>query len=133
MRCGVRFLTEPSTRERKDLCCMFGCRKHRDREKTNERSRRYNQTPAGRKKKRDRNRKRSLTSHQGSAPHAPSLAAPDIPAWGTLRYCVYLLWLSSGQKTPIHEIRTFVRELWKLICLSVPPIVRQRPLVERGG
>lgn len=65
--CGIRFLTSPSNRGRKDLGCPMGCAKaHRDQSARN-RSQIYYQSTEGRIKKRKLNRNRSKRSGPSSS------------------------------------------------------------------
>jgi len=45
--CGIRFLTHPRCAGRIDLRCPFGCREHHRKQRSNQRSVAYYQTPSG--------------------------------------------------------------------------------------
>jgi len=79
--CGIRFLTHPRNVRRKNLRCPFGCRKHHRRQRSNERSRAYYQTPAGKKAKHllnlRRERKPSSLDRQGPQGLGQPGTSPD--------------------------------------------------------
>jgi hypothetical protein len=58
--CGIFFLTDPRNAKQSNLRCPFGCRAAHRTKRSNERSTAYYRTPAGRKKKANLNRVRSL-------------------------------------------------------------------------
>ncbi len=62
VHCGIRFLTDSRCAYRTDLRCPFGCRQHHRRQRSNERSTAYYQTPSGRRKKKLLNACRSCDS-----------------------------------------------------------------------
>ncbi len=49
--CGIRFLTHPRCAGRRDLRCPFGCREHHRKQRSNQRSTAYYQTPSGKQLK----------------------------------------------------------------------------------
>lgn len=57
-QCGIRFLTDPRNANRTNLRCPFGCREHSRKQRSNERSTAYYQTPSGKKKKERLNARR---------------------------------------------------------------------------
>ena len=58
VRCGIRFLTHPRNAGRQDLRCPFGCREQHRKQRSNQRSTAYYQTPSGKRKKKLLNAKR---------------------------------------------------------------------------
>jgi hypothetical protein len=56
--CGVRFLTVANNHKRKDLRCPFGCREAHKKEQAKVRSTEYYQTPEGKIKREQLNRRR---------------------------------------------------------------------------
>jgi len=59
--CGIRFLTHPRNRHRRDLRCPFGCRQHHRRLYGNRRSAVHYRTPHGNANKEERNARRCRT------------------------------------------------------------------------
>lgn len=136
-RCRIRLLIERSNRKQAVVGCPFGCQKERRREKGNERGRRHYLTAKGRSQKRARNRNRSLVSAQESKNGRVVEDRPAVPVFrpAFLRYITYLL-LLLGQKPPIPEIETLLREILTVIMgsdVERTTILRQRCLPERGG
>lgn len=86
--CGIRFVTHPRNAGRKDLRCPFGCRQHHQREASRARSRKYNQTARGQKRKKAFNIQRSLASQAArrQAP-SPSSSEPSTPEPSTSESC----------------------------------------------
>lgn len=76
--CGIRFVTHPRNAGRKDLRCPFGCRQHHQREAARARSRKYNQTAGGQKRKKVFNIRRSLAS-QAPRRQEPSPSSSVLP------------------------------------------------------
>jgi len=85
VHCGIRFLTDPRCAYRTDLRCPFGCRQHHRRQRSNERSTAYYQTPSGRSKKELLNTRRSCGSSRteserddgsGQSPPSPTEEQP---------------------------------------------------------
>jgi hypothetical protein len=73
--CGIRFITHPRNAGRIDLRCPFGCRGVHRRQRSSQRSVAYYQTPAGKRKKRRLNARRTAAA---LAPQ-PGPAAPGLP------------------------------------------------------
>jgi len=70
LQCQLYFLTSTCNRGRHDLCCPFGCREERKRQKSHKRSKTYYQCPEGKKKKEliNQNRKRSSINTSRKSP-----------------------------------------------------------------
>lgn len=66
--CQIRFLTHPRNARRQDLRCPFGCRQHHRRNRSNESSRAWRSTPAGKEAKRQLNQRRSLANISAAEP-----------------------------------------------------------------
>jgi hypothetical protein len=136
-RCRIKFLTGPGNRNHKYIGCSFGCRKEREREKSNERGSRYYQTSKGQKQKKARNRKRSLgqkPKNENPPPPIVSKSPRSIFHPEILRYITFLLLLASGQKPGLREVEEFLQQVLSVV-MEIPrsAILRQRSLPERGG
>lgn len=68
--CGIRFLTHPRCAGRVDLRCPFGCRQHHRKQRSNERSTAYYQTPSGKRLKKRLNARRSRDCQVAAAGEA---------------------------------------------------------------
>jgi hypothetical protein len=84
VHCGIRFLTDPRCAGRRDLRCPFGCQEHHRRQRSNERSKAYYQTPSGKRKKERLNARRcrcvdSVEELPQQDSDAPSIASHDTP------------------------------------------------------
>ncbi len=75
--CGIRFLTHPRNAGRRNLRCPFGCRQHRRRQCSNQRSAAYYRTADGRRAKKRRNARRQCKPLPPTAP-PPDLSPPDL-------------------------------------------------------
>ena len=129
-------MTGVSNRERVDIGCVFGCRREREREKTNERGRRYYRSIKGKTSKGARNRDRSLITAQRSKIASTPLPLPKLVVFArdTVLHIAYLLCLESGEKILPGEIEHFLHEaLAVVIERARTAILRQRSLPERGG
>ena len=74
--CGLFFLVDPRNAWRECVCCPYGCRAVRRRQRSNERVKAYYRTPSGKQKKRALNRARSLRATSSREPEVP----PPPPA-----------------------------------------------------
>lgn len=72
--CGIWFLTRDWNRHRREPLCPFGCRQKRAAEKSAQRVRIYYQSPEGKQKKRDQNRRRKRRKNG----HAPASAIKAV-------------------------------------------------------
>ena len=70
VHCRIRFLTHPRCAGRIDLRCPFGCRTHHRKQRSNQRSAAYYQTPIGKRLK------KRLNARRGRGPRS----AQDDPA-----------------------------------------------------
>jgi hypothetical protein len=57
--CQILFFTHPRNARRNDLCCPFGCREARRKQKSTERSVAYNRSKDGKDKKKELNKRRN--------------------------------------------------------------------------
>ena len=131
-RCKVKFLTGPWNRKQTYMGCVFGCREERKREKCNARGRRHSQTAQGRKDKKIRNQGRSLVSRQSQKQKRPTQPPLFLLSASLLRYVATLIWLGSGQRPQIHELREVFEDILANV-FGQAWILRQRSLPERGG
>jgi hypothetical protein len=76
--CEIRFLTHPRNAGRQNLRCPFGCRQHRRRQRSCQRSTAYYRTAAGRVKKKRLNARRQ-GGQVAPAIHSPSAADLQVP------------------------------------------------------
>ncbi len=109
--CGIDFLTSRSNLTRKDLHCVFGCREQQRKRSSRARSRKRNQTPEGKQKKRKLNQGRAKTSNERVA--GPSLECRRL-------YYRWLIWLIDGVRLTASELTDFI--------LSILEKVRSRGL-----
>jgi len=65
--CGIRFLTHPRCAGRRDLRCPFGCRAHHRKQRSNQRSAAYYQTPSGKRLKKRLNARRGRNPQSAKA------------------------------------------------------------------
>jgi hypothetical protein len=75
--CGIRFLTHPRNAGRRNLRCPFGCRQHRRRQCSNQRSTTYYRTAEGRRAKKRRNARRQCNPLPPTTPRS-DLLPPDV-------------------------------------------------------
>lgn len=138
-RCLIWFLTGVGNRARTDICCAFGCREERRREKGNERGRRHYLTLQGRVVKKARNRDRSSVVAQrsksdGAKITAASPATPSLLSRELIRHISHLVWFASGHKPCCREIECFLQDVISMGMDWVPRSnLSQRSLPERGG
>ncbi|CAN5570860.1 hypothetical protein BH10PLA2_BH10PLA2_16510 [soil metagenome] len=134
-RCDIRFLTGQGNRGRTSIGCIFGCRKERQREKSNKRGRRHYQTLKGRRNKGTRNRARSLISAK-----APQDIRNEATPPGSgyrfprelIHYIAFLLRVACGRSPAIVEIDQLLQEALAAV-VKFCSILRQRSLPGRGG
>lgn len=69
--CGIRFLTDPRNRRRRDLHCPFGCQRPCQRQCGNRRSRDYYRTSEGKARKKELNARRRRCTPPREEPQTP--------------------------------------------------------------
>lgn len=134
-RCNIRFLTGQGNRGRTSIGCIFGCRKERQREMSNDRGRRHYQTPKGRRNKGTRNRARSLISAKTPKKGRTETTPPGARyrfSRELIHSIGFLLRFAFGRSPPAVEIDPFLQEVLAAVVIFCA-ILRQRSLPGRGG
>ncbi|MGH9389133.1 MAG: hypothetical protein ACRD1Z_05905, partial [Vicinamibacteria bacterium] len=112
--CRIFFLTHPRNRGRKDLGCPFGCRDAHRRKHSTERSRAYNRSPAGKLKKKLRNRKRKVQlnpapdEQPGQETARAELQGSEFDP-GVVQYVRVVVSLIEGRRVSRDEILEMLR------------------------
>jgi hypothetical protein len=137
MHCGIRFLTHPRNAGRQNLRCPFGCRQQHRRQRSNQRSTAYYQTPAGRRKKKLLNgRRKPSTTLVECQQHDPGRQASPVNESGEdeLPLTVELrlegveldeLSLASSPMLPYVRMVVSLIEGIQLTCREVLHLLRQ--------
>ena len=117
VECGIWFLTKRCNRKQRSLSCPFGCRVSRAYRLSTERSRAYYQSPEGRKKKRELNRKRDRRKVE---PKPVVKALSEYPSEGLIKHAVFVLKLARV-KPCRDDVIEFLREshvIWRQLSLA---------------
>ena len=108
--CGVRFLTVVKNLKRKDLRCPFGCREAHKRNQSKTRSTQYYQTPEGKIKREQLNKRRQGSKDKAADKRAnqePPLGRAEIdPILEVIDAKVIVLWLQilNPEKIVSNEV-----------------------------
>lgn len=126
VECGIKFLTKSCNRKHINLCCPFGCKKVRIARLSAKRSRIYYETPEGKKKKQELNRKRKRGKKAAELDlFLPTLSdspdrAPVFPSKTLVEYGVFICSL-MGKKSSMEEIRDVLEKsgaIWRQLSLD---------------
>lgn len=105
-QCRIFFLTHPRNAGRRDLSCPFGCRQEHRRQKSTQRSTKYNRTPDGKDKKRAHNQRRRGRKPLPGPKRGGSRTRQEKPAFdpGIVHYLQIVISLIEGRGASAAEI-----------------------------
>ena len=109
--CRLFFMVDPRNAWRDCVCCPYGCRTVRDRQRSNERVRAYYRTDAGKRKKRALNRARSLRAAPARRSETPSPPAEDELAPEVVTHVQVVISLFEGRRVARDEIISLLERI----------------------
>jgi hypothetical protein len=102
--CRLFILVDPRNAWRKHVCCPYGCRPIRRRQRSNERVAAYYRTPAGKQKKRALNRARSLRTTSPPEPQASPPLDDDEFSREVVTHVQVVVSLFEGRRVGRDEV-----------------------------
>jgi hypothetical protein len=115
--CGIYFFTDPRNKGRKDLRCPFGCRDLHSKHESYIRSKEFYQSPVGKVKKRELNRKRGKACFKQNSSEPLQKSAPPLDNSRTkddstlISYLTILIGLLEHRLVSHAEIATLINDM----------------------